>query len=195
MAKWIWKRGENLANTWMCFVKDFACEEAPDTAIVKIAADTKYWLSINGKTALLEGGMKRGLTPASTYYDVLDIAGKIKKGMNRMALLVWFFGKDGFSHVSCGRGGLYLDSDWGLESDKTWKAKRNEAYITTPEEEEGPNFRLPESDICFDASLDSGDWTDSAYDVSDWENAEEWNADESRAFGTLVIRPIPFFSF
>ena len=82
MAKWIWKRGENLANTWMCFVKDFACEEAPDTAIVKIAADTKYWLSINGKTALLEGGMKRGLTPASTYYDVLDIAGSIKKGFN-----------------------------------------------------------------------------------------------------------------
>jgi len=81
MAKWIWKRGENGANTWMCFVKDFACETVLNTAIVKIAADTKYWLFINGKTVLLEGGLKRGLTQASTYYDVLDIAGSIKKGV------------------------------------------------------------------------------------------------------------------
>ena len=195
MAKWIWKRGENRAYTWMCFVKDFSCEAVLDTALVKIAADTKYWLFINGKTVLLEGGLKRGLTPASTYYDVLDIAGNIKKGTNRIALLVWFFGKDGFSHVSCGRGGIYLDSDWGLETDESWKAKRNEAYITLSEGEERPNFRLPESDVCFDASLDLGDWTDSEYDVSDWENAEEWNAVEAQAFGTLVMRPIPFFRF
>ena len=36
MAKWIWKRGENRANTWMCFVKDFSCEAVLDTALVKI---------------------------------------------------------------------------------------------------------------------------------------------------------------
>ena len=138
MAKWIWKRGENRAYTWMCFVKDFSCEAVLDTALVKIAADTKYWLFINGKTVLLEGGLKRGLTPASTYYDVLDIAGNIKKGTNRIALLVWFFGKDGFSHVSCGRGGLYLDSDWGLETDESWKAKKMKRISPCLREKKAP---------------------------------------------------------
>ena len=59
-AKWIWKQGENGENTWMNFVKKFTLECAPKRAVAQIAADSKYWLYINGETAVFEGGIKRG---------------------------------------------------------------------------------------------------------------------------------------
>lgn len=48
-AKWIWKNGETDENTWMCFVKKFDLGRRPSRAEVKIAADSKYWLYVNGK--------------------------------------------------------------------------------------------------------------------------------------------------
>ena len=198
-AKWIWKREENRANTWMCFAKDFICEDPSALRMLRIAADTKYWLWINGRTVLREGGLKRGRSPCSTYYDELEVSGFMTKGMNRMAILVWYFGKDGFSHVSSGRGGLYAEMTSGdnteLVSDESWKAVRHAAFTGAPEGAEGPNFRLPESDIYYDAAREPGPWTEPDFDLSAWENAEAWDDGEARAFGAFVKRPLPFFRF
>lgn len=197
-AKWIWLRSENRENTWMCFAKDLALEEVSGPWILRVAADTKYWLFINGQTALREGGLKRGRSPRSTYDDELDIGPFLVPGVNRAAVLVWYMGKDGFSHVSSGRGGLYVETvspDGGLVSDESWKARRHPAYLQMPEGEEKPNFRLSESDIRYDAARDIGPWTEKGYDLSDWANAEAWNAEEAEVFGELVKRPIPFFRF
>lgn len=38
-----------------------------------VAADTKYWLYVNGKLLVIEGGLKRGPTPTGGYYDVVDL--------------------------------------------------------------------------------------------------------------------------
>lgn len=197
-AKWIWKRSENQANTWMCFVKDFSCDARPDRAVARIAVDSKYWLYINGRTVLFEGGLKRGQSPDSVYCDELDLHKYIVPGSNRIAILVWYFGKNGFSHVSSGRGGLYFAADVDgqeIVSDSSWRVHKNEAYICAPEGDTGPNFRLSESDIRYDASLELGEWYANAYDLSSWDPADEWDADEQRAFGKLVKREIPQFRF
>lgn len=193
-AKWIWKMNENKQNTWMCFVKDFLYDKMPQKAVAKIAVDSKYWLYINGKMVVFEGGLKRGQTPKSTYYDDVDLQGYFVKGENRIAILVWYFGKNGFSHVSSGMGGLHFEAiidEIKIVSDESWKVRKNEAYIQSISDEIGPNFRLSESDIYYDASLDIGPWFLNTYSVETWNNADVLKGQE--CFGTLVRREIPLF--
>lgn len=195
-AKWIWKNNENKMNTWMCFVKDFSCGKKPDQVVARIAVDTKYWLFLNGEMVVFEGGLKRGRTPESTYYDELDLSGYLKQGKNRIAVLVWYFGKSGFSHVSSGRGGFYFEASIGdmeVLSDESWKVKRNEAYVPAPENDIGPNFRLAESDIYYDASLEIGSWYLNDYSVDAWATADVLNDQEQECFGILEKRQIPQF--
>lgn len=50
----------NQPNTWIEFRKDFALKKKPKRAEAKIVVDTKYWLWVNGRMAVFEGGLKRG---------------------------------------------------------------------------------------------------------------------------------------
>ena len=107
-ARWIStaEEGADCPNSWIAFRRDVELKALPAVAPVCIAADTKYWLWINGECVVFEGGLKRGPTPGSTYYDRVDIAPFLRKGTNRIAVLLWHFGKDGFSHKDSGRAGL-----------------------------------------------------------------------------------------
>lgn len=60
-ASWIWDK-ENLTekNVWMYLNKKFSLSKVPEKLIADISADSKYWLYINGKTVVFEGGVKRG---------------------------------------------------------------------------------------------------------------------------------------
>lgn len=193
-------------------MKDFVCEEAPGRVTAKIAADSKYWLYLNGRMTVFEGGLKRGPSPRAAYYDEVDLTGFIEKGNNRIAVLVWYFGKNGFSHVSGARGGFRFEAAVGgnlISSDGTWRVKKNDAYILPSPGETCPNFRLPESDLYYDASLEMGEWYRKDYSVEDWEWADVLEEDggecigngaEAAArteagcgFGPLIKRPIPLF--
>jgi len=101
----IWLENENEENTWMCFRKEFSWK-AGVSAIAQIAVDSKYWLYINGELVVREGGLKRGPSPKGTYFDELDLSEYLVDGVNHLAVLVWYFGKSGFSHLSSGRGGM-----------------------------------------------------------------------------------------
>ncbi|MBE5833309.1 MAG: glycoside hydrolase [Butyrivibrio sp.] len=174
-TKCIWKNGENNENTWMCFVKKFTVTDSFAKAITHIAVDSKYWLYINGKLAIFEGGIKRGPDKHSTYYDEIDIARFLKTGENTIAILVCYYGKHGFSHLDSGRGGLLFESHIGgnvISSDESWKVKKHPAYVEADEKDEKSNFRLSESNLYFDASKDITDWYKEDYDVSKWDNAD-----------------------
>ena len=60
--------------------------------------------------SIFEGGLKRGPAPGATYYDRVDMAPYLKKGNNVIALLVWHFGKNGFSHVNSGTAALLFSA-------------------------------------------------------------------------------------
>ena len=105
-ADWIWSANDGPSNTWMCFRKTFSLGTVPTSAIAKIAVDSKYWMWINGTMVVWEGGLKRGPTPNDTYYDEEDIKAYLTSGTNTIAILVWYWGKDGFAHNSSGKGGL-----------------------------------------------------------------------------------------
>lgn len=150
---------QNATNTWMCFQKEIFINAVPGKALTRIAADSKYWLWINGELVVLEGGVKRGPNPDDTYYDEIDIAPHLKSGHNLISVLVWYFGKEGFSYNPSGQGALLFDcqtNELVLQSDDSWKATMHPAYYTPLAPY--PNFRLPESSIGFNAELGMDGW-------------------------------------
>ena len=185
--------GADAPNTWIAFRRDFQIRKVPHQALAAIAADTKYWLWINGELAVFEGGLKRGPNPRDTYYDTVDLAPYLKPGENRIAILLWHFGKDGFSHRNSGRAGLFFRMDtgngsWG--SDATWLCRIHPAYGTA--DGPAPNYRLAESNIRFDARLDLDGWQTAGTNALDgFLPAQEIGRWGDAPWNNLVERPIP----
>jgi hypothetical protein len=180
------------SNVWSCFRKTFSLSAKPASALARIAVDSKYWLWVNGRMLVFEGGLKRGPNPTDTYFDQIDLAPYLKTGKNTVAVLAWYFGKDGFSHKSSGQAGFLFEMNAGRQifcSDSTWKALPHPAYRDT--EGEQPNSRLSESNVRFDGRLDIGDWTAASYDDSRWGPPALLAAAGQGAWHDLQPRPIP----
>lgn len=175
---------------WLCYRMNLHLNDEPSDVELRIAADSKYWLWVNGELQVREGGLKRGPNPKDTYCDVLRGSQGLREGDNTVAVLVWYFGKDGFSHRNSPTPGLafHLSVDGKvLDTDKAWKVCRHPAYYL-PEGEE-PNYRLPESNIGFDAAKDIA-FQQPDYDDSSWSKARRVSLEEA-GWNRLVDRPIP----
>lgn len=193
-AMWISsEHAQSTTNEWQSFRKVVTIDRVPERLIARIAADSKYWLWINDEMVVFEGSLKRGPSPADTYYDEVDIAPYLKKGENTIAVLLWYFGKNGFSHLSSGRAALLFDCQGeGIEivSDRTWQTSPNQAYMNT--DAPHPNYRLPESNIRFDARREIVGWNRSSFDKN-LGVAIELVPAEAAPFNKLIKRPIPLW--
>ncbi|MEP1490176.1 MAG: alpha-L-rhamnosidase C-terminal domain-containing protein [Algibacter sp.] len=194
-ANWIaHPNNQDTLNSWFNYRKDFSLENVPNKAIAKIAVDTKYWMWINDNLVVFEGGLKRGPNPNDTYYDEIDIAKHLNTGKNTIAILTWYFGKEGFSHKSSGATGLLFQCiapEVTILSDATWKVSKNLAYQTCDAPD--PNFRLPESNIKYDGRLDMGKWYLSNFNVNTWSSAKILGMPPIAPWNKLILRPIPFW--
>ena len=143
--------------------------------------------------AVFEGQLKRGPNPTDSYYDELAIPRVLPPGRHTLAVLVWYFGRHGFSHNSSGRcallAELQLDDDRVLASSATWRAIRHPAY--GPGGPPEPNHRLPESNVHFDARLEPQNWQQPEFDDSAWPNAVVVGSVPNTPWGHLHRRPIP----
>ena len=117
--------------------------------------DSKYWLWVNGQLVVFEGELKRGPNPQDSYFDEVDLAPYLQKGENQIALLLWYFGKDAFSHLSSGQPQMWFECP--ALGEGQWLCRVHPAYGTATDLPE-PNFRLPESSIRFDAGKDIEGW-------------------------------------
>ncbi len=182
-ARWITADDptQNDRNVWMEFRKDFDLKKKVKKAEAGIAADSKYWLYINGQCVVFEGGLKRGPNPTDTYYDMVDLAPYLKKGKNEVKFLLWYFGKSGFSHKSSGQSGMIFDApSIGLVSDSSWLSQRLDAYKTAGKPV--VNYRLSEANILYDARLEGQDEYKPSVELGEW-GCKPWN--------NLILRPIP----
>ena len=186
-AKWITASASDSTdapNTWMSFSKTVVLEKVPSEALARIGADSKYWLMINGQEVVFEGGLKRGPEPGAGYYDEIDVAKYLRKGENTIDVLLWFFGKDGFSHLSSGKAGLIFSlENNGLEvvSDSSWLCCVRPEYSTTGEPY--PNYRLSESNIRYDSTVPQPQMYN-AIELGTWGDAP---------WGKMLPRPIPMW--
>ena len=180
------------SNQWICYRQTIHLAEAPTQAMARIAVDSKYWLWINGETVVFEGQLKRGPTPNDTYFDRVDLTKHLRKGDNTVAVLVWYFGKDGFSHNSSGKAGLVFDAQIDgkpLLSGADWKVRLHPAFENTGAPH--PNYRLPESNIRFDARKDLAGWQNPGFDDSAWPSANALGVPPCAPWNNLIERPIP----
>ena len=184
-ARWITTNDTtcNERNVWIEFRKDFDLKKKVKKAEAKIAVDSKYWLWINGELAVFEGGLKRGPNRNDSYYDIVDLAPYLKKGNNEVRLLLWYFGKSGFSHNSSGKSGMIFDAPAiGLVSDSSWQSQRLDAFQTADKPK--PNYRLSEANIRYDARLEGQNEFKPSVEIGLWGD-EPW--------GNLIERPIPLW--
>lgn len=184
---------QSESNTWLNYRKTVEIAIVPAEAIAKIAVDSKYWLWINGQMVVFEGGLKRGPDPKNTYYDEINIAPFLTTGKNTIAVLVWYFGKQGFSHNSSGKAGLLFDCQaQGLEiiSDKSWQCSINPAYETCSDPK--PNFRLSESSISYDARKAIEKWYTSETN-SYMPPASKLQKAGGAPWNRLIKRPVPLW--
>ena len=187
---------ESVADgEWICFRSDFTLLSASDLEL-RIAADTKYWLWVNGELAVREGGLKRGPNPADSYCDVLhDVAG-FRRGRNSVAVLVQYYGKSSFSHRASATAGLCFELTTALDrkvSDASWRAVRYDAMYAP--EDENPagqrQHRLAGANVGVDARKTVA-FADCGFDASAWPHAVVVPREQS-GWGALVERPIPMW--
>ena len=190
-ASYIWDSSDGTeANVWMCLRKSTSISKVPKALTAYISADSKYRLYINGKSVVFEGGVKRGPAPGGSYYDTVDIAPYLKQGKNVICALVWYWGKDkNYSYEGSGKAGFLFEAG-ELLSDNSWKVCRNTAYLNRAAEP-NPNYRLPESNINYDAEKEIGDWLSCDFDDTAWKNATENGTGGCAPWGKLYPRGIP----
>lgn len=192
-GRWISKEAQCRPNTWMAFKKVVQLDKVPASLEARIAVDSRYWLWINGEVVVREGALKRGPAIGDTYYDKVEIAPYLRAGENVITVLVWHFGKSGFSHMNSGTCALLFDAVApGVEivSDRSWRGTALAAAFTTAEGPE-PNYRLPESNIRYDARILPDDWYKSAEGRPFSSVIEMGFAPGQAPMGRLVERPVP----
>ena len=170
-------------SEWILFRKTINITGNPVANSLRIAADSKYWLRVNGEIEVREGALKRGPNPHDTYADRISLK-NLHTGDNTIEVLVWYFGKQGFSHRSTQCPGLYFDLEVGgrhYSSDSTWLTAIEPHYYLPAGEI--PNYRLTESNVGYDASVTA---------LPHWQHAIEVDAAQSD-WGQLHDRPIPMW--
>ena len=178
---------------WQCFRKEFTLLSAKKASL-KIAADTKYWLWVNGELVVREGGLKRGPNPTDSYCDVFDAVPNLKVGRNTVAILVQYYGKYSFSHAPSAVPGVWfeLDTRFGkVVSDKSWKAVRYDAFWAPADENPhgSRQYRLAGANVGYDARKEVN-FAATKFDDSAWSSAVEVSREASE-WGEFVTRPIP----
>ena len=193
-GKWIgFEQTQSKPNTWSIYRQDVSLTEVPKQLTARIAVDSKYWLWINDQLVVFEGGLKRGPARNAAYYDEVEIAPYLTVGENTIAVLVWHFGKNGFSHMNSGRVGMAFEAIApGVEilSDASWRGMPYRAYQDT--EAPHPNYRMSESNIRFDARNELIDWHTKAFTGQLSSVSQVDNVDDV-PIGHLVKRPIPLW--
>lgn len=194
-AQWIGESFASSPNTFYKYRYQFELSEIPQSSDASISCDSKYWLYINGKLVVFEGQLKRGPTPTDTYFDVVNIQPYLQKGKNTIAILLWYWGKNGFCHNSSGRAGLLFEATANekmIVSNNKWKIEKHLAYRNSVGTQ--PNFRLPEFNIHYDARYDNEQWIQPDYNDTDWTNAFVIADAGAAPWNQLWQRPIPLWN-
>ena len=173
-------------SQWIMFHTTLNITGNPTTNVLRIAADAKYWLWVNGEIEVREGALKRGPNPSDTYIDNLSLK-HLRKGSNDITVMVWYWGRPGFSHRPSGCPGLFFDLNvdgTAYGSDASWLTTIHPSFFTP--EGERPNFRLSESNIGFDARKQL------STDYSTWQHAVEVSPTDAD-WNNFISRPIPMW--
>ena len=115
------------------FRRGFDLPAKPSAFAIRVTADNRYKLYVNGQLASL--GPARG-DPLNWRYDTVDIAPYLKAGRNVLAAVVWNFAEQRpLAQISLRTGFLVqgeTQAERAADTGTSWKAVRNLAYRPIP---------------------------------------------------------------
>ncbi len=157
------------------FRREFSVVDPPSTAPARIWVDGRYVLLVNGEE-VARGPVRN--EPRSARYDAVDIAPRLRTGVNTLAIVARHFGRATSWWVpvpptySLGAGSLVFEclvGDEWIVSDSTWRSSPGRAW--TPVPVPGDVACLPLES--FDARVHCRGWTEAGFDDSTWRSAFE----------------------
>lgn len=180
---------EQPRNSFCRFRHTFELDDAPEQAALRIFADSRYQLFING--SYVGRGPGRS-DPRWQYYDTWDISSLLHAGKNTFAVLALHYGY-GTGQSMHRIPALLAQCDLELaDGTKTaigtngaWKASLHPSYDRTAPRINGCQGPME----IFDARLEDSDWPNPDYDDRHWEQAKARNRRLS-PFWHLVPREI-----
>ncbi|HUC84360.1 MAG TPA: trehalase family glycosidase [Candidatus Acidoferrales bacterium] len=184
-ASFVWTRqaaDDQKPGSCVAFRKHFTLSDTNKSVALRIFADTRYLLWINGKYT--QRGPAR-FEPQAPEYDSVDITSNLLPGDNVLVVLVT-------SRISNGRTrmhppGLAVRVEQAGKvlcvTDTTWKWSDKTRYrqVTT----DWANFY-----DTMDARVEDGHWTELDYDDSHWASAQP----TPNSWGPLTARRIPLLA-
>lgn len=200
---WIWLKEwtEDDGNTpcLVLFRRKLQLQGDAVHAFVKISADSRYKLYVNGR--LVEAGPCKG-DMKIWYQDELDLKPFIRPGENVIAVEVLRYptemSKGNYGICRTAMPGLFItgeitDSEGRtvlLGGDERWKAKKNEGYQIVSESDDFAPLRIYEK--VAGVRMLKG-WKLPDYEDGDWQNAMEYTSfEKAPCLERLHPRPIPF---
>lgn len=181
---------EQPVNAYCYFRKTFHIGGAVTQGELRIFADSRYMLFVNGH--YLHRGPCRS-DPRWQYYDTIDLTGLLNRGDNVIAVLALHFGYGTGQSISripalMAEGKFFLENGETLviPSDSSWKCAKPRTF-----ERNSPRINGCQGAIeIFNAQEEEEGWNRLEYDDTRWEQAKGRGMKLS-PFWNLVPRDIP----
>jgi alpha-L-rhamnosidase len=206
-AKWCWTapRVPRPWNTYALFRKAFDLTGRPSRALVRIAADARYTLHVNGRR--IHQGPARSF-PHRQAFDTLDLAEHLRFGPNVIAAIVHQFGVPTAQSRYRDANGFLFDGVVEIEgADTTTPLHTPEGWLARDAKSWRQDAARLSVDLGFqehfDADADPADWLSETFTPppdSDWQppaaiapvGAHPWLAMEPRGVPLLTDDIEPF---
>jgi hypothetical protein len=204
-SNWIWSpfwdAQDKECPRIMLFRKSVELKENPCWGKIKISADTRYKLYVNG--SLAETGPSRG-DPQVWFYDTVDLLPFLKKGMNQISVSVLRYPEDpqkgNHGMFRTPVPGLYAVGEiadmegekYDISADASWKCRIDRSVHFYREEERFAPLVIHEHAA---GNPEVFGWKNIAYDDSRWERAKPYMkklAPQAVSPGNLKPRNIPY---
>jgi alpha-L-rhamnosidase len=185
-GKWVWTR-KHLSRPWnyyAYFRRTVDLRDNPRRAIMRISADARYTLYVNGRR--VHYGPARSY-PEHQSYDVIDIAQYLQAGKNAIGVIAHQFGIPTFLSVYRGLSGVLVDGAAEVDGE-TVEFHTPEGWVCRPAK--GWRRDVTRMSIQlgfqehFDADADPVDWTS-----PDYEAKEEDGWSKVHVYGPVGTHP------
>ena len=191
-AKWIWPCADFDKNQHAYFYFEADIDTVPASVRLDIACETKYFLFVNGKMVVFDGGLFRESRPGCGYWESVELAPHLTIGKNEITIDVSYYGNGGRNNKTCAKPGLLLSCKaLSLFSNAHTLCEINNAYVAPAEHER--TFLYGGGHTAYDANIRPFSLCPSkspnahpATVLGDYADAP---------WGELYERPIPFFFF
>jgi hypothetical protein len=175
----------DLRDTYVNFRADIHLQTVPSEAILRLSADSRYRLWING--TLVGRGPERSW-PRSMAVDEHSITTHMRPNANRIAVQIYSPGHSHFAYVhrgACGLiGWLEVDRKIALTTGSHWKARRDLSWSHRVDRVSIYGTGVEDRDLRL-----AEDWLEA--DVSVWDNARVVQGHEGPIWQSLRPRITP----